>query len=50
MKLRNVTRQVFDALLDTPVVFVQGPRQCGKTTLARHLREQGHDAEYFTLD
>jgi len=26
-----------DALADTPVVLIHGPRQCGKTTLARHL-------------
>lgn len=38
------------ALADTPVVFVQGPRQSGKTTLVQNLKEQGHDAEYFTLD
>ena len=24
-----------EALVDTPVVLVHGPRQCGKTTLAR---------------
>ena len=23
--------------MDTPVVLIHGPRQCGKTTLARHL-------------
>ena len=26
-------------LADTPVVLVQGPRQCGKTTLARTVAE-----------
>src|SRR3972149_1847281 len=26
-----------EALADTPVVLIHGPRQCGKTTLARHL-------------
>lgn len=36
------------ALADTPVVTVNGPRQCGKTTLVRGL-ETG-DRRYFTLD
>lgn len=26
-----------EALADTPVVLIHGPRQCGKTTLARHV-------------
>lgn len=26
-----------EALADTPVVLIHGPRQCGKTTLAQHL-------------
>jgi len=27
------------SLTDTPVVLIQGPRQCGKTTLARKVAE-----------
>ena len=27
------------SLADTPVVLLQGPRQCGKTTLARSVAE-----------
>jgi len=50
MKERHITRLARDALQDTPVVFTQGPRQCGKTTLAQHLRELGHQAAYVTLD
>lgn len=50
MNKRHLTRRLRDALQDTPVVFVQGPRQCGKTTLAQELIEQGHDAQYLTLD
>ena len=32
-----------------PVVLLQGPRQCGKTTLARQFAAQ-HKAEYFDLE
>lgn len=37
------------ALADTPVVLVHGPRQCGKTTLAQQVgAELGH--QYFSFD
>ena len=50
MNRRNITPLVLDALSDTPVVFIQGARQCGKSTLVQHLHDGGHEAEYFTLD
>jgi uncharacterized protein len=50
VKLRRLTPLVLEALADTPVVFVQGPRQSGKTTLVQGLREKGHHADYFTMD
>ncbi|CAN5704952.1 ATP-binding protein [soil metagenome] len=50
MKQRHLAPRVLEALADTPVVFVQGPRQAGKTTLVQNLRSHGHEAEYFTLD
>ncbi len=50
MNPRHIARLAHDALKDTPVVFVQGPRQSGKSTLTEHLREQGYDAGYVTLD
>jgi uncharacterized protein len=42
---RFAAQRLDDALQDTPVVIVQGPRQCGKTTLVRDL-----PGEYVTLD
>ncbi|MEF0943839.1 ATP-binding protein [Rhizobium sp. BR 362] len=45
---RGVTKQISAALVDTPVLLVNGPRQCGKTTLVRRLMPI--DRPYFTLD
>ncbi|HTI69616.1 MAG TPA: ATP-binding protein, partial [Candidatus Limnocylindria bacterium] len=50
MKRRHITPRVQAALRDTPVVFLQGPRQAGKTTLVQSLKEDGFDAPYFTFD
>lgn len=45
---RKVCPIVETALADTRVVLVAGPRQAGKTTLARQFA--GPDRTYFTLD
>jgi len=45
---RFVTRKIKAALEDTRVVLLAGPRQAGKTTLARSLVTDGRP--YFTLD
>ncbi len=37
--LRLVQENLQASLTDTPVVLIQGPRQCGKTTLARTVAE-----------
>jgi len=39
---------VISALKDTPAVMVIGPRQCGKTTLARELIDG--ERPYLTVD
>lgn len=38
-----------EALADTPVVLIHGPRQCGKTTLAQAVGE-ARGYSYFSLD
>lgn len=45
---RGVASRVRIAMGDTPVVLVNGPRQCGKTTLVRSMF--GSERAYFTLD
>ena len=40
--------QVKEALRNNPIVVLQGPRQCGKTTLARQFGVP--DSHYFDLD
>ena len=47
---RHITQDLLAALSDTPVVVLHGPRQAGKTTLARHLTTHGHPATYITFD
>jgi len=44
---RGLRSSLEAALTDTPVVCLLGPRQCGKSTLARRCDP---DREYFTLD
>lgn len=45
---RHAAKQVGIALADTPVVMVNGPRQCGKTTLVRGFATEGR--QYISLD
>lgn len=45
---RFVERRAEEALADTPVVLIVGPRRAGKTTLVRKMGEAGR--AYITLD
>jgi len=46
---RLVEGRVVEALGDSPVVLIHGPRQCGKTSLAQQVAEKKGYA-YFNLD
>lgn len=46
---RRVEPRIAEALLDTPVVLLAGPRQSGKTTLVRKIAEQ-EGLRYLTMD
>lgn len=45
---RGAISRIATAMADTPVVMVNGPRQCGKTTLVRMIG--GAERPYLTLD
>lgn len=46
---RFVESRLVEALTDTPVVLIHGPRQCGKTTLAKMVGEPRRYS-YFNFD
>lgn len=46
---RFIQERVEEVLTDTPVVLIHGPRQSGKTTLARHVGKQKEYA-YYSFD
>lgn len=51
MILRRIAPAVRAALADTPVVMLHGPRQVGKSTLARQIADSERPARrYLTLD
>ncbi len=46
---RHIEPRLMEALADSPAVLIQGPRQCGKTTLAQTIGEsEGY--QYSTFD
>ncbi|MDR0356103.1 MAG: ATP-binding protein [Deltaproteobacteria bacterium] len=54
MNKRTLHTQLIDALADTPVVFLCGARQTGKTTLVKQLAEESskfeNSRQYISLD
>ena len=47
---RRLATHALDALEDFPVVYVNGPRQAGKSTLVQSLAANQWPAEYVTFD
>jgi len=47
---RKLTEDVLFALDNAPVVFVNGPRQAGKTTLVQSLAAKDFPADYVSFD
>jgi hypothetical protein len=50
MYSRHLVPALLDALSDSPVVFLNGARQTGKSTLVQELAAGRHPARYVTLD
>lgn len=47
---RLVENYVVKSLASFPIVYIAGPRQSGKTTLAKHISSTRHKATYITFD
>jgi predicted AAA+ superfamily ATPase len=47
---RSISKNILEALQEMPVVFVNGPRQAGKSTLVQKLAESKWPATYVTFD
>lgn len=47
---RNLEASVAKAMQNNPVVAVIGPRQCGKSTLVKHLLKQNQNSIYLDLE
>lgn len=47
--IRHIEPRLIEAMNDTPVVLIAGPRQSGKTTLVRQIANQ-QGLRYLTLD
>lgn len=50
MILRHIAENILEALKDTPVIFIRGARQTGKSTLAQGAIQRAISSQYLTLD
>ncbi len=47
---RNIELSVLESINNYPVTAVIGPRQCGKSTLVKHILEQNQNSLYLDLE
>ena len=47
---RLIAPHLLEAMRDTPVVLLAGPRQAGKTTLVKEIAGNSGEFRYLTLD
>ena len=50
MYYRNITSKIEASLEDTPIIFINGPRQSGKSTLVKWLSQKKYPSRYLTFD
>lgn len=50
MYRRFILNNILEALTDTPVIFLRGARQTGKSTLVQMIADGPYPANYVTLD
>lgn len=50
MYRRLILNNILEALTDTPVIFLRGARQTGKSTLVQMIADGPYPADYVTLD
>ncbi len=50
MIARRQSKRILEALDDTPVVLIHGPRQCGKSTVAEEIARSRFGGRMVTLD
>jgi predicted AAA+ superfamily ATPase len=47
---RHLTKRICAAIKDSPVVYLQGARQTGKSTLVKKIAKDYYPAKYYSLD
>ena len=47
---RLIENKIIRSLKAFPVVYIAGPRQCGKTTLVKRISSARYQADYMTFD
>lgn len=47
---RHLRNKLLSALAVSPVVYLNGPRQAGKSTLVQHIAQKDFPADYLTFD
>src|SRR5580698_8393083 len=46
----KLTVEILDRLAQVPIVIVLGPRQCGKSTIARAIAKKADESQFFDLE
>lgn len=47
---RFLKQKILQSLNSSPIVFINGPRQAGKSTLVQDIAQHDYPADYVTFD